>query len=82
MLEFFVLAGDATRDRQVSLADFTTLRSNFGRSDEPLFSEADFNYDGVVDLADFTILRSNFAITVATPAGSLFTDETDEASIG
>ncbi len=55
---FFVLAGDADRDRRVSLADFGRLRANFGQAGT--FSQGDFNYDGVVNLADFGILRANF----------------------
>jgi subtilisin-like proprotein convertase family protein/6-phosphogluconolactonase (cycloisomerase 2 family) len=67
MLSFFVLAGDANGDRQVNLADFGILRANFGRNDDPLFSQADFNYDGRVDLADFGILRQNFGEELLPP---------------
>ncbi|MEL7237595.1 MAG: dockerin type I domain-containing protein [Planctomycetota bacterium] len=63
VLDFFVLAGDANRDRVVNLQDFLILRGNFNGS-ESVFSEGDFNYDGSVDLADFLILRSNFNTTV------------------
>jgi hypothetical protein len=74
-VNFFWLPGDADRNRTVNLADFGALRANFGRADDPLFSEADFNYDGVVNLADFGILRANFGDTVPPPmaaAPSLF----------
>ena len=60
VLDFFVLAGDANRDRTVNLADFGILRANFNASGAT-FSQADFNYDGNVDLGDFGILRNNFA---------------------
>ncbi len=72
VLDFFVLAGDANRDRTVDLADFTRLRNNFG-STAATFSDADFNLDGVVDLADFTLLRNNFGMALDEPtSGSLF----------
>ncbi|MGF1634391.1 MAG: agmatine deiminase family protein [Phycisphaerae bacterium] len=58
--DFFVLAGDADRDRFVNLADFNLLAANFGRTDAPGFTKGDFNYDGVVNLADFNILAANF----------------------
>ena len=65
--DFFVLAGDANRDRVVDLADFVILRNNFGGA--ALFSTGDFNYDGQVDLADFVILRNNFGQGLPGPGG-------------
>ncbi|MEM7809383.1 MAG: hypothetical protein AAF561_14840, partial [Planctomycetota bacterium] len=70
-VDFFVLAGDANRDRTVNLADFGVLRSNFG-STSAVFSDGDFNYDGRVDLADFGLLRAQFGTVLATPASDLF----------
>ncbi|MEL7237994.1 MAG: Ig-like domain-containing protein, partial [Planctomycetota bacterium] len=69
-LDFFILAGDANRDRSVDLADFLILRQNFGNGS--LFSEGDFNYDGAIDLADFLILRGNFNASLPAPGASLF----------
>ena len=57
-LHFYVLAGDANRDRVVDLADFVILRNHFGSAG--LFSQGDFNYDGRVDLSDFVMLRNQF----------------------
>ena len=59
---FFVLAGDANRDRKVDLSDFAILRNNFGT--DSTFSQGDFNYDGRVDLADFAMLRASFGNTL------------------
>ncbi len=73
-LDFFVLAGDANRDRQVSILDFAVLRSNFGSSDAT-FSQGDFNYDGQVSILDFAILRVNFGQSLPAPSASLFADE-------
>ena len=72
--EFFVLAGDATRDRRVDLADFLALRQNFGRVGGTTFSGADFDYSGRVDLGDFLILRQQFGRSLTPPpaGGSLF----------
>ena len=63
---FFILAGDANRDRKVDLADFVILRNNFGQPGS-VFSQGDFNYDGNVDLSDFVILRNNFGQSVDDP---------------
>jgi hypothetical protein len=63
-VSFFTLGGDANRDRQVNLADFNILASNFGQSSRT-FSQADFNYDGTVNLADFNILASKFRQLIA-----------------
>jgi hypothetical protein len=70
-LDFFVLAGDANRDRVVNLSDFLVLRRNFGQTGGT-FSTADFNYDGTVNLSDFLILRRNFGTSLDEPAQSLF----------
>ncbi|HRK29910.1 MAG TPA: hypothetical protein PLD59_02440 [Tepidisphaeraceae bacterium] len=65
-INFFTLAGDATRDRTVNLDDFTALAAAFG-SAGALFSQGDFNYDDAVNLGDFTILAANFGQSL--PAG-------------
>ena len=75
--DFYVLRGDANRDRSVTIADFATLRANFGASG--VFSDGDFNYDGDVTIADFALLRANFGLglpAAAAPAGatSIFAD--------
>jgi len=63
----FFLAGDATRDRQVNLDDFTALASSFGLVNR-VFSQGDFNYDAQVTLDDFTILAAQFGKTLAAPS--------------
>ncbi|MEM6312926.1 MAG: DNRLRE domain-containing protein, partial [Planctomycetota bacterium] len=59
-MDFFVLAGDLDRDRDVDLTDAALLERNFGRTDDPLFSEGDLDYDGDVDLVDAALLERNF----------------------
>ncbi|MEM8874210.1 MAG: hypothetical protein AAGD32_08105 [Planctomycetota bacterium] len=80
---FFVLAGDLDRDRDVDLFDAIDLVRNFGRTDDPLFSEGDLDYDGDVDLFDALILQRNFGSTLpdgterrgGVPLVSLFAKE-------
>ena len=67
-VEFFILAGDANRDRRVNLADFNILAANFGQSPRT-FSQGDFTYDGGVNLADFNVLASRFGGVAASGAG-------------
>lgn len=55
---FFVLRGDANRDRTVNIADFSILAANFNQLGT--FGEGDFNYSGTVDIADFALLGSRF----------------------
>jgi hypothetical protein len=56
---FFVLAGDANRDRSVDIGDFSILAANFNASPR-VFGQGDFNYSGTVDIGDFAILASRF----------------------
>jgi hypothetical protein len=65
--DFFVLAGDANRDRTVDTLDFNSLAANFGGTNKT-FSQADFNYDGVVDTLDFNTLAAQFGKSIAAPA--------------
>jgi hypothetical protein len=62
-LDFFVLAGDANRDRLVNLTDFNILASNFGQLNRT-FSQGDFNYDGTVTILDFNILAGRFGASI------------------
>lgn len=57
--EFFVLGGDANRDRVVDIADLGILATNWQGSDRT-FSQGDFNYDGTIDITDLGILASNW----------------------
>jgi hypothetical protein len=55
--QFFVLAGDANRDRHVDAADQAILTAHLGQTGT--FSTGDFNYDGVVNAGDQSILDAN-----------------------
>lgn len=64
-LGFFVLAGDANRDRTVDIADFAILAGQFNQPGT--FGQGDFDYDGTVGIADFAILASKFNTTLQPP---------------
>jgi hypothetical protein len=65
-LDFFVLRGDADRDRTVEIDDLGVLASNWQQSPRT-FSDGDFNYDDVVDITDLGILATNWQQTLAPP---------------
>lgn len=66
--DFFVLAGDANRDRSVNIGDFSVLASNFNRPGT--FSLGDFDYNGLVAIGDFSILASKFNQTLTVPSAA------------
>jgi extracellular elastinolytic metalloproteinase len=57
--DFFVLAGDANRDRTVDINDLAILAMNWRKSGM-LFSQGDFNHDGLVDAKDLGVLSRNW----------------------
>jgi hypothetical protein len=65
-IDFFVLAGDANRDRMVDIQDLGILSMNWQGSGK-LFSQGDFNYDGKVDAADLGILSTNWQKSLSAP---------------
>lgn len=62
--DFFVLAGDANRDRTVNIGDFSTLAANFNQPGT--FSAGDFNYSGGVEIGDFSILAAQYNVSLAS----------------
>jgi len=64
-----VLAGDLNRDGNVSIADFITLSSNFGKTNAG-WSQGDLNYDGEVTVSDFIDLAANFNGTSTAVGGT------------
>lgn len=52
--------GDLNGDRQVDLADLTTLLAHFGIQSGATLADGDVTGDGAVDLADLTSLLSEF----------------------
>jgi uncharacterized delta-60 repeat protein len=64
VFNFDVLAGDLNGDGQVTIADFITLASNFGKTGAT-YSDGDLNYDHNVTIADFIALAANFGKLMA-----------------
>jgi glucose/arabinose dehydrogenase len=69
-VDFFILAGDATRDRLVDTQDFNVFVQNFGQSGK-LFTDGDFNYSDTIDSVDFDILISQFGKRLNSPSPML-----------
>lgn len=66
-LDFFVLAGDANRDRAVNFFDLTALAANYGLSNRAM-ADGDFNGDGTVNFFDLTALAANYGATLPAPS--------------
>ena len=60
----------------------TALASNFGASGGEVWSQGDFNYDGIVNTSDFMMLASDFGQSVVIPASSLATLVPEPAAMG
>jgi subtilisin family serine protease len=69
-VDFFVLAGDADRDRDVDVDDLGALASNWQQSPRD-FATGDFDYSGTVDVNDLGILASNWQATLPAPSAPL-----------
>ena len=63
--EYGTSAGDANLDGAIAFDDFLILSSNFGASEEVLWSTGDFDCSGGVEFADFLLLSANFGQGVA-----------------
>lgn len=68
--DFFVLAGDANRDRKVDFNDLVVLAQNYNTVDRT-FAEGNFDYsaDGVVDFNDLVLLAQRYGhgLSLASP---------------
>jgi rhamnogalacturonan endolyase len=67
--DFFVLAGDANRDRTVNFDDLLVLAKNYNKMGAT-YSQGDLNYDGVVNFDDLLILAKAYNQTLAAPAAA------------
>jgi predicted outer membrane repeat protein len=67
VFDFFILAGDANRDRVVDIRDLSILAANWQGSGK-VFSQGDFNYDGKVDAKDLGILSLRWQQNLPAPA--------------
>ena len=48
--------------------DFNAVATNFGNTSGKVWSQGDFNYDGLVNSLDFNSLAGNFNQSIAIPA--------------
>jgi hypothetical protein len=64
--DFFVLAGDATRDRVVNFDDLLILAKNYNKT-AVTFAQGDMNYDGVVNFDDLLILAKAYNNAMPAP---------------
>jgi murein DD-endopeptidase MepM/ murein hydrolase activator NlpD len=79
-LNFFVLAGDATRDRWVDFGDLVILAQNYGQANKT-FADGDFNYDGTVGFEDLVILAQRYNTTLPAPVGAGATITLSESEV-
>jgi subtilisin family serine protease len=63
---FFIMYGDADRDRDADIADFAIMAGNFNSSPRN-FGQGDFNLNGAVEIGDFALLAARFNTTLAAP---------------
>jgi hypothetical protein len=71
VLDFFLLAGDANRDRRVDFADLVILAQNYNRGGKT-FGEGNFDFDpaGNVDFNDLVVLAQNYNVSLPAPAST------------
>jgi hypothetical protein len=68
--DFYVLAGDANRDRAVDFGDLTVLAQNYNTTGGTWLT-GDFNGDGNVDFNDLVILAQRYNSTLVAPPAAL-----------
>ncbi|MFT3787366.1 MAG: hypothetical protein QM770_14570 [Tepidisphaeraceae bacterium] len=61
---FFMLAGDANRDRTVNFSDLLVVASNYGLTSRT-FSQGDFNYDGQTNFTDLLMMAARYGTSLA-----------------
>ncbi|HEY7119260.1 MAG TPA: hypothetical protein VH475_21905, partial [Tepidisphaeraceae bacterium] len=67
-LDFFVLGGDANRDRHVDFNDLVVLAQHYNVTGGQTWITGDFNYDGNVDFNDLVILAQRYNTQLPAPA--------------
>lgn len=77
----YTIAGDATLDGTVNVADLGALATHYGSAG--LWSGGDFNYDGAVDIADLGVLATNYNMSAgsAQPLGSFASSTVPEPTL-
>jgi hypothetical protein len=66
--DFFILAGDANRDRAVDFNDLVVLAQNYNSSTgDKIWADGDFSGDGNVDFADLVVLAQHYNTSLSPP---------------
>jgi hypothetical protein len=63
-LNFFMLAGDANRDRTVSFADLVAVAQHYGNTGKS-WIDGDFNGDGIIGFADLVAVAQRYGTSLA-----------------
>jgi len=70
VLSFFVLPGDANRDRIVDFADLVKVAQNYGGPAPFGWASGDFNGDGSVGFADLVSVAQRYGQSLPAPAAA------------
>jgi hypothetical protein len=68
--DFFVMAGDANRDRSVDFNDLVKLAQNYNTTGGKTYADGDFTGDGNVDFNDLVILAQHYNTNLPAPGAS------------
>ena len=69
--DFFVLPGDANRDRKVDFNDLVKVAQNYNTGGGKTYGQGDFNNDGIVNFSDLVVLAQNYNATLPAPGASV-----------
>src|SRR3954469_25014654 len=72
-LDFYVLGGDANRDRKVDFLDLAALAQNYNTSGGKTWAEGDFNGDASVDFLDLAMMAQRYNTSLAAPGAVVAT---------
>ena len=75
--DFYVLAGDANRDRKVNIVDFSLVAAHYSR--RATFTQGDFDYSGRVDADDLAVVLSRYQMRV-NPSAAIIAQSRAPAS--
>jgi hypothetical protein len=72
-LDFYLLGGDANRDRKVDFLDLAALAQNYNTSGGKTWADGDFNGDGKVDFLDLAMMAQRYNTGLAAPGAVMAT---------
>ncbi len=67
VFDFFVLGGDANRDRRVDFADLVKLAQSYDTPSGKTWADGDFTGDGAVDFNDLVVLAQRYDTALDHP---------------